>query len=409
MKFVDLCRFRVHAGKGGDGLISFRRDPGSAKIRPDGGNGGDGGNVIFRADPSLDTLYDFTHQLLFKAEDGQRGGPNKKQGKKGKDLILRVPVGTIVKEIKPRPQILADLVYPGQQTIIARGGKGGRGNAALPRDLEKTSLKEGRLFIGSGKRKFRQAWAEKGMSGEFKEVELELRLIADIGIIGLPNAGKTSLLNRLTHAKATVGSYPFTTLEPNLGVLKINPTATFIIADIPGLIEGAAKGRGLGDQFLRHIERTNLLLHVIDPLEGEEDGLLSNAWKNYQIIRKELASWSEGLLKKKEIILINKADITEIQTSFSKLKKFFWRQLKSSSYFLGIFLISSVTGQGLEVLKKELLDLRQRLFVKKDERHIVTPSLTLRDSKITQDYLDKILQNITKYSRVYKDTDLRSR
>jgi len=289
---VDEAIIEIKAGNGGDGKISFRREKFVPKGGPDGGNGGNGGDFYFIGTEDLGALRQFRFQKKFKAEDGQEGGKNKKKGKDGKDKILFVPRGTFIKDLKTEESWEIESV--GQKILLAKGGKGGRGNWEF-----RSATNQAPRF------------AEKGKPGQARKLYLELRLIADIGIIGLPNAGKSSLLNELTKAKAKVGAYPFTTLEPNLGVMD-----GLVLADLPGLIEGASKGKGLGFKFLRHIKRTKVLLHCLS-LESK------NPLKDYQAVRKELGEYEKQLLEKPEIILLTKSDLVspqKVRTAKKQLK-----------------------------------------------------------------------------------------
>ncbi|MBU1110096.1 GTPase ObgE [Patescibacteria group bacterium] len=408
--FIDLCQIKVIAGAGGNGMVSFCWLKGKRRAETDGGNGGSGGSIYLRADSNLDTLYDFTRQRVFTVECGQRGGSNKKKGADGENLILRVPVGTVVREVierqsdrerernkedfseqalkksdsdlvaqplsQPnRSRIFVDLSEPQQDILVARGGRGGRGNVSLPRNIDVRKFPDRfRFFSGKQKMPSRYCWAEKGVHGEEKELVLELKLIADVGLIGLPNAGKTTLLNKLTASRAQVGGYPFTTLSPNLGVMRVNqateryvsprptqlPERSIVMADIPGLIEGSAEGKGLGDDFLRHVERTKVLLHILDPLDGlllgdksddQEEKIAQNTLKNYLIIRDELRKWSSQLEDKLEIVVINKLDVTEIREAITNIRNIFNEKLDKDT---PPRFISAATGEGLTDLKTEL-------------------------------------------------------
>lgn len=286
---IDEVHISIKAGNGGNGLVHFYSDRWRPKGGPDGGNGGDGGSVYFVADSDIGKLHQFRHQTKFHAEDGHPGGPNQKTGKNGQDLIFQIPVGTVISYDNGTS---VELTETGQKVLIAKGGKGGKGNYSM------------RSATNQNPREF-----QPGQKTETKNLFLQLKLIAHIGIIGLPNAGKTSLLNELTAANAKVASYPFTTLEPNLGVTK----SGHIIADIPGLIEGASFGKGLGVKFLKHIERTRLLIHC---LSAES----SNPLKDYQVVRHELANYSSSLAKKPEIIIITKSDLLTLAETSSLLK-----------------------------------------------------------------------------------------
>lgn len=327
----DEAVIHVAAGKGGDGLISFHRTRYNPKGSPDGGRGGDGGNIILRATRSVNTFAHFHQQVHFRAEDGAPGGPNNRQGKRGEDLVILVPVGTLVKDLHS-DEVLADLVEEGQEVVVAKGGRGGRGN---------------RSFVTS----VRQAprIRELGEPGEERWLRLELRLLADVGIIGFPNVGKSSLLSRVSDKKPKVAAYPFTTLVPNLGVVQVEEAKSFVMADLPGLIEGAHEGRGLGDKFLRHAMRAKVLLHVVDLARVEGRDPLAD----YFAIRKELEPWEE-LREKPEVVAGNKIDLLSPE-DVEREKERFARE--------GIILhpISALTGQGLReltrILWKELQEL----------------------------------------------------
>lgn len=322
--FVDRARIYLQAGSGGNGCLSFRREKYVPRGGPDGGNGGRGGNIYLVVDENLKTLYDFTYHPHYQAENGASGKSNNRNGRNGADLFIPVPPGTLVYR---NQQLLADLTEPGQKLLVARGGRGGRGNSAFKSSRNTTP----RMY-------------EKGEPGEKVTLDLELKLIADVGIIGLPNAGKSTLLSVLTAARPKIADYPFTTLAPNLGVL-VYKNQQLVLADIPGLIADASKGKGLGNDFLRHIERTRLLLHLIDISNFE-----NSPDQNYQIIRRELKEYSPALAEKPEIIVLNKIDavspgiLKKVQEQFSELKK-----LKKEILF-----ISAVTGKGLVDLVKKI-------------------------------------------------------
>ena len=333
MKFVDRAKICVKAGNGGNGCVAFRREKFVPFGGPSGGNGGKGGDVILIADPSVRTLLDFKHKRHFKAENGQHGSGNNKHGKNGKDLIIKVPVGTVVKDAQTG-EVLADLISPGQEVVVARGGKGGKGNAAF-----KTSTNQS------------PDYAEEGEKGEEKWVELELKLIADIGIVGFPNAGKSTLISVLTKAKPKVADYPFTTLSPVLGVMHVDYGESIVLADIPGLIEGASKGQGLGHQFLRHIERTKALIHLIDISDFRERDPI----EAFEIINREMEKYSPELVKKPQIVVGNKIDILSDRSEIEKLKKYF----ESKGY--KFVPVSLVTLEGIDKLKKEIVNLFKSL------------------------------------------------
>lgn len=317
-RFVDQAKIYVKAGNGGDGCISFRREKYVPKGGPDGGDGGDGGDVILMADPQVHTLYDFYHQVHFKAENGRPGMGKKMKGRDGEDLILRVPVGTVVKDAETG-EVLGDLVTPGQTLVVAKGGKGGRGNARFA-----TPVRQAPRI------------AEKGTPGEERWILLELKLIADVGLVGFPNAGKSTLLSRISAAKPKIADYPFTTLEPNLGVVSLLEGGSFVVADIPGLIEGAHKGIGLGHDFLRHIERTRVLLYVLDITKKEE------VLKDYQVLKEELRLFNPRLLEKEYFIALNKIDTIADQEEIERIVCLFPEEDQPK-----IFPISAVSGQGV--------------------------------------------------------------
>jgi GTP-binding protein len=284
--FVDELQISVRAGKGGDGCVSFLRDKNVQRGGPDGGDGGDGGSVILQPSTHVNTLYHLTGQGLFAAKNGDPGGSKDCYGKKAGDLVLEVPVGTMVVDIE-HGNVLKDLIDPSEPFIIARGGFGGRGNAR---------------FATSTHRSPREA--ERGTQGEQRDVLLSLKLIADVGLLGLPNAGKSTLLATLTRARPKIAGYPFTTLEPMLGIAEGPGGGTFVIADIPGLIEGAHLGKGLGDKFLKHIERTRLLLHLVDCSELA----LQPPADAYRTVRNELAAHSEALASRPSIVVATKVE-----------------------------------------------------------------------------------------------------
>jgi len=323
MKFLDQAKIYVKAGNGGSGSASFRREKFVEFGGPDGGDGGDGGSIVLIAEENLNTLIDYRFQQHFKAESGQNGMGKKKTGKAGKDLILKVPVGTQIFE-EDNNTLIEDLEIAGQKIIVAKGGKRGLGNVRFKSSINRSPRKK-----------------TDGFEGESFWIWLQLKVIADIGIVGMPNAGKSSLLSVLTKAKPKIADYPFTTLNPNLGVTSYSDKEV-TIADIPGLIEGAHEGIGLGDKFLRHIERCKSLIHLIDITN--EDIL-----ENYLKIRNELSKYSKNLLKKKEIIVFNKIDIintSEIKEKINNFKK----KIKKKFYK-----ISVTQNKGLVTIRKLLI------------------------------------------------------
>ena len=324
MKFLDQAKIYVTAGKGGSGSSSFRREKYVEFGGPDGGDGGEGGSVFFIADENLNTLVDFRFQQHFKAERGQNGMGNKKSGKSGKDLVLKVPVGTQIFE-EDNNTLIEDLKKRGQKIIIAKGGKKGLGNVRFKTSTNRAPRKK-----------------TDGADGEKFWIWLQLKVIADIGIVGMPNAGKSSLLSVLTKAKPKIANYPFTTINPNLGVATYN-NKEITLADIPGLIEGAHEGVGLGDKFLRHIERCKSLIHLIDITEN-------NILENYLKIRKELSKYSNDLLKKKEIIIFNKIDVISNYETEEKIN-IFKKKIKKNVYKMSV-----VQNKGLSNIKKILIN-----------------------------------------------------
>jgi len=324
MKFLDQAKIYVKAGDGGSGSASFRREKFIEFGGPDGGDGGDGGSVVFIAKENLNTLIDFRYQQHFKAERGENGMGKKKTGRSGKDLILKVPIGTQIFE-EDNNTLIEDLKKIDQKLIIAKGGKRGLGNVRFKSSTNRAPRKK-----------------TYGSKGENFWIWLQLKVIADIGIIGMPNAGKSSLLSALTKAKPKIANYPFTTTNPNLGVANYSDKEV-TIADIPGLIEGAHEGIGLGDKFLRHIERCKNLIHLIDITEN-------NVLENYLKIREELSKYSHSLLKKKEIIVFNKIDLININQINKKII-FFKKKIKKN-----IYKISVAQNNGLSTLKKILIN-----------------------------------------------------
>ena len=323
MKFLDQAKVYVKAGDGGSGSASFRREKYVEFGGPDGGDGGRGGSIIFTVDKNLNTLIDFRYQQHFKAEKGQDGKGKKKTGKSGKDLILKVPIGTQVFE-EDNNTLIEDLTKSEQKIIIANGGKGGLGNVRFKSSTNRAPRKK-----------------TGGDKGESFWIWLQLKVIADIGIVGMPNCGKSSLLSVLTSAKPKIANYPFTTINPNLGVTNYN-NKEITLADIPGLIEGAHEGIGLGDKFLRHIERCKNILHLIDITD---DNLL----ENYSKVRQELVKYSKKLTKKREIIVFNKIDIVSDQEINKKID-IFAKKIKKK-----IYPISALKHKGLAAIKRELI------------------------------------------------------
>ena len=322
--FTDYVKITAKAGNGGNGAISFRREKYVAAGGPDGGDGGKGGDIYFEVDPDSNTLIDFRYKKKFKAENGKNGEGAHKYGKSGEDLYIKVPIGTIVRDAETN-KVLADLSNPGQKALILSGGRGGKGNSHFA-----TSTRQAPRF------------AQDGEKGEEKELILELKLLADVGLIGFPNVGKSTFLSMTTSATPKIADYHFTTLEPNLGVVKTDYGDSFVIADIPGIIEGASEGTGLGIQFLRHIERTRLLLHVID-VSGSEG---RDPVQDFYTINEELKKYSEKLSKRKQVIVANKIDVMQDEELYKNLEKV------AKENNMDIFKISAATGKGISELMK---------------------------------------------------------
>lgn len=345
--FTDYTKIIIKAGDGGNGAVTFRREKYVAAGGPDGGDGGNGGNIYFQVDKDKNTLIDFRYNRKFKAKNGENGSGNHCNGKYGEDLYIKVPIGTVVKDAKSG-QIVADLSKPNQKELILKGGKGGRGNSHFA-----TSTRQAPRF------------SEDGEKGEEKEIILELKLLADVGLLGFPNVGKSTFLSIVTDAKPKIANYHFTTIIPNLGVVKTKNGDGFVIADIPGIIEGASEGVGLGIQFLRHVERTRLLLHFLD-VSGEEG---RNPVDDFYAINNELKKYSEKLAKRKQIIVANKMDVVndEILKQVEELAK------KES---LELFKISGATKQGVDELidyvEKTLQTLPKEDLIEYKDRKVYT-------------------------------------
>jgi GTPase len=303
--FIDEAVIDVASGKGGDGMVHFHREKYVPRGGPDGGDGGRGGSVFLEVQATLNTLSAFRHTTRYAAQDGKGGGSNNKYGKSAEDLIVPVPPGTVIYDIsKGEKEMLGDLTSAGQRLLVCKGGRGGRGNTHFKSSINQVPRT-----------------AERGVPGVGKRLQLELKLIADIGIVGVPNAGKSTLLSVLTNAKPKIAAYPFTTLEPNLGVAEVDDDTTVVLADIPGLIEGAAEGAGLGHDFLRHIQRTRVLIHLLD-------GLSDDPLADFSQINAELALFDPRLAEKPQIVALNKIDQPEVKEIWPTIKK----QLKKLGY-----------------------------------------------------------------------------
>ena len=331
--FTDYTKIIIKSGDGGNGAATFRREKYVAAGGPDGGDGGNGGNVYFQVDKDKNTLIDFRYNRKFKAKNGENGSGSHCNGKYGEDLYIKVPIGTVVKDAETG-KVVADLSKPNQVELILKGGRGGRGNSHFA-----TATRQAPRF------------SEDGEKGEEKEVILELKLLADVGLLGFPNVGKSTFLSIVTDAKPKIANYHFTTLVPNLGVVKTKDGNGFVIADIPGIIEGASEGTGLGLQFLRHIERTRLLLHVID-VSGSEG---RNPVEDFYTINNELKQYSEKLSKRKQIIVANKIDIMQDESLYKDLEKV------AKENNMEIFKISAATNMGVSELIKHVAEVLKTL------------------------------------------------
>ena len=327
--FFDEAKIFVQAGSGGDGCVSFRREKFVPFGGPNGGNGGKGGDVYLVVDPSLNTLITFKDRVHWRAQRGEHGRGKDQTGASGADLLIPVPAGTVAYDAETG-ELLADLTEPGQRALVARGGRGGRGNASFASPTNQAP----RI-------------AEKGEPGQARWIRLELKLIADVGIIGAPNAGKSTLLSVISAARPKIADYPFTTLQPNLGVVTVD-NRSFVAADIPGLIEGAHAGAGLGHKFLRHIERTRVLIHLVD-------GAAADPMRDYHSVNQELALFSERLAQKPQLVVLNKMDIPEVQEKWPALQAE-WRQAGVEP-----LAISAVTGENVKLLLRTVLDVLDRL------------------------------------------------
>ncbi|MGR3310984.1 MAG: GTPase ObgE [Candidatus Brocadiales bacterium] len=333
--FVDEAAIYVKGGDGGNGCVSFRREKFVPRGGPDGGDGGNGGSVILLVSQRVETLFDISSRVKYIAESGKHGEGTRKHGKKGKDLIIELPVGTVVKD-KETGRILKDLKRQEESVVIARGGRGGRGN---------------KHFASATNQVPRNA--EEGKPGEERHLNLELKLFADVGLIGLPNAGKSTLLSRLSAARPKIAGYPFTTLYPQLGIVEVDNFRRFVVADMPGLIAGAHAGIGLGDEFLRHIERTKILVHILDisPVAKPEPV------EAYHIIRNELTLYNPEVAKRTEIIVANKIDLLDNETGLARV------QYLENQLLKRIYPISAVTGKNIDKLKKAVANALDELNV----------------------------------------------
>jgi len=323
MKFVDEVRISVRAGDGGNGAVAFRREKFVERGGPSGGDGGRGGSVVLVADPQLTTLLDYHYQQHHRAKGGQHGMGSDRNGASAEDLILKVPVGTLVIDASTDTQ-LSDLSTPGQRFVAAKGGRGGLGNMNFATSTRQTPR-----------------FAQEGTAGEERQLVLELKLLADVGLVGFPNAGKSTLISRVSRARPKIAAYPFTTLVPNLGMVQYKDGRSFVMADIPGLIEGASEGAGLGDQFLRHIERCRILIHLVD-LSAE--GPQRSPVKDWQTINRELSNYSPALARKPQIIAANKMDLPVARKRYPRFAQAMKRRGQK------VLPISAASGEGLSSL-----------------------------------------------------------
>ena len=323
MKFVDQATIRVEAGNGGDGCLSFRREKFVPKGGPDGGDGGDGGSIYLVVDEGLNTLVDFRHNRLYRAKNGQSGMGRDRFGKQADDLYIKVPIGTLVYDDDTN-ELIGDLLAKDEELLVAQGGFHGLGNARFKSSINRSPRE-----------------TTKGTSGEIRNLKLELQVLADVGLLGMPNTGKSSLLRTVSEATPKVADYPFTTLYPSLGVVKVDNEESFVIADIPGLIEGAADGVGLGTEFLKHLGRTNLLLHLVDMCQDKE-----NVYDDIERIKTELTRYDKSLLDKDRWLILNKSDLLSNE-HIDELSKYLISKLGNTTK---IFIISALNGSGCKEL-----------------------------------------------------------
>ena len=335
MKFVDEATIRVEAGNGGSGCLSFRREKFVPRGGPDGGDGGSGGSIYLVGDEGLNTLADFRHSRLFRAPNGGKGGGSDRSGRSGEDRCIRVPLGTKIVDAKTE-ELIGEITHQGEQLLVARGGKGGLGNAHFKSSTNRAPRK-----------------TTPGTPGERRELRLELQVLADIGLLGLPNAGKSTLLRQVTEARPKVADYPFTTLYPHLGVVRLGTDRSFVIADIPGLIEGAAEGAGLGIQFLKHLNRTRVMLHLVDVSAAGEEALVHDIGS----IASELEKFSSNLAKRERWLVFNKIDLLAPSDRAARVDNLV-RQLH---WDRPAYAISSATGEGCERLMNDLFQRLEEL------------------------------------------------
>lgn len=373
MKFIDTIEILVKAGKGGDGIVSFKSAKGKPRLGPDGGDGGTGGDVILRGDLGLNTLSSLRYKGIYRAEDGVKGGPNCCRGRCGEDLIIPVPIGTVIQDSE-RAEYLGEIMSHGDEFVVAKGGRHGLGNTHWATSTHQTP------------EEFRP-----GAPGEEKCISLDLKLIADVGLAGFPNAGKSTLLSRLSAAKPKIADYPFTTLTPQLGVVEVDQNSfnkeCFVIADIPGLIEGASDGKGLGLQFLKHLERTALIAYVLDL-----DNIVMTPAQALTILCSELKKYSPLLAQKPFAIILNKVDCSDLEYTemvTKELRDFLEKEPELSNtsrdHHILISAVSGLTGQGLDKLSWQLLNLVQ--MIRRDHSTPVEKSAEIYDTVLPGSYL----------------------
>ncbi len=390
--FIDKARVHVKSGAGGNGMVAWRREKYVPQGGPAGGDGGRGGDVVIEATDALNTLLEFRYKSIFKADDGEKGKSKNMHGRSGRDLIIPVPCGTIVRDAESGAAI-ADLTLPGQRVVVAAGGRGGRGNSRFL-----TSKRQAPQF------------SEPGEPGIERELDLELKLLADVGIIGLPNAGKSTLISVISAAKPKIADYPFTTLVPNLGVVRDPEGDGVVVADIPGLVEGASEGIGLGHEFLRHVERTRLLLHLVDlsqtVLEELEQAGVKSPLENFKLVNDELTRYSPRLAKKPQVIVLTKSDAVDEETIKTQ-RKLFEQQQQGP-----VFVISSVTRKGLDALLAEMF--KQLSALEPDEEIVeLVPDFKAFDNDDSAYEVHRKGKNLYvtggKIDRLFNVTDMRNR
>ncbi|MCI8632686.1 MAG: GTPase ObgE [Lachnospiraceae bacterium] len=369
--FVDEAKILIQSGKGGNGCASFRREKYIPNGGPDGGDGGKGGDIIFMAVENLNTLADFRNRKNFKAENGRDGSGNNCSGKKGENLIIEVPVGTVIREAESN-LVIIDMAYAGQQEILLKGGKGGKGNQHYATSTMQIPQ-----------------YAQRGQEGKALLVKLELKVLADVGLLGYPNAGKSTFLSRISNAKPKIASYPFTTIAPNLGVVNLSYGKTLVVADIPGLIDGAAEGVGLGHEFLKHLERTRVLIHLVDT--AGVDG--RDPVEDIENINRELSLYSQELASLPQVIGANKMDLPDSELYYEELQKY------CIQHGYDLFPISAATGKGIQELLNKVVQIRDTM----EAEPVVFPREFFVEQSSTHEEGDGILVDCTE-AHVYEIT-----